>query len=569
MARDAHNPTRSPAPIKVSVIVPVYNPGRHINRLLTSLRRQSLPTDEFEVIFVDDGSTDGTAARLDALAKEVQNFTVIHTPHSGWPGKPRNIGVEAARGEYVHFVDNDDQLGAEALERLWNYASANDSDVVVGREVRRNLRRPAPELFRVNRPRATLDNDPLLAVLTPHKMFRRRFLAEHDIRFFEGPRRLEDHPFVVKAYFRANVVSVLSDYPCYYWVTRGDGGNAGRRPRNWAEWYGHMRDALDVVEAHTEPGPRRDRMLAHWYRTKGLGQLVATLGRGGADARAHFEALADLVSERFPATVDDHLPPIMRVRSHLLRAGEFEILCRLLGAERGMRPERRLKRLRAVDGELEFKVHAHLIYSDGSPVLVEHVAERAYWIPPVELGGAVPAEILDFTDGASRPALDVAVRRRSTHEVYALPGSTEPLAPEPDGQALLGATRTARLHPQTLQVGQPMALGTWGVRVQLGICGWHVHGPLPSAHSRLRDWRPDTVLGGPRAVVPRTNARGMVAVDVIAVKGPLARSRIPALSRRLRRATVDPAIRRVRSATRSLKRRVTNGFGVMGSGGAG
>src|SRR3954462_10078084 len=105
--------------IKVSVVVPVYNPGRHIERLLASLRRQSLPADEFEVIFVDDGSTDGTRERLDALAAEIANFQVIAIPRSGWPGRPRNVGIDAARGEYVQFVDNDDELGNEALERLW------------------------------------------------------------------------------------------------------------------------------------------------------------------------------------------------------------------------------------------------------------------------------------------------------------------------------------------------------------------------------------------------------------------------------------------------------------------
>ena len=104
--------------VKVSVIVPVYNPGSNIDECISSLLGQSLPADEYEVIFVDDGSTDETPARLDELARTHENIRVEHIPNSGWPGRPRNIGIDLARGEYVYFVDNDDWLGSEALERL-------------------------------------------------------------------------------------------------------------------------------------------------------------------------------------------------------------------------------------------------------------------------------------------------------------------------------------------------------------------------------------------------------------------------------------------------------------------
>ena len=141
-------------PLKVSVVVPVYNPGEHIDLLVASLRRQSLPAGEFQAIFVDDGSDDGTADRLDRMAQESPNFRVIHIPNSGWPGKPRNVGLDAAEGEYVQFVDHDDELGDEALERMYDYAVSNDSDVLVGKEVRRNVRRHVPPMFATNRPHA-------------------------------------------------------------------------------------------------------------------------------------------------------------------------------------------------------------------------------------------------------------------------------------------------------------------------------------------------------------------------------------------------------------------------------
>src|SRR5947209_4599417 len=99
-----------PAPL-VSVVIPVWNPGPNLTRCIDSLLAQTMPVTEFEIVLVDDGSTDGTAERLDVLAgAHPGHVRVLHIPPSGWPGKPRNVGIEAARGEFVHLVDNDDTL---------------------------------------------------------------------------------------------------------------------------------------------------------------------------------------------------------------------------------------------------------------------------------------------------------------------------------------------------------------------------------------------------------------------------------------------------------------------------
>ncbi|MEV2238484.1 glycosyltransferase family 2 protein [Micromonospora sp. NPDC049891] len=185
--------------LRVSVVVPTYNPGECLDRLVASLLRQSLPANEFEVIFVDDGSTDATPARLDALAAAHRHFHVLHAERSGWPSRPRNLGVAQASGEYVQFVDDDDWLADEALARLYGYAAENGADIAIGRMAGHGRSVPR-ELFRVNRPDATLADAPLMESLTCHKMFRRAFLSQHDLRFpEEGRKRLEDHHLVTRA----------------------------------------------------------------------------------------------------------------------------------------------------------------------------------------------------------------------------------------------------------------------------------------------------------------------------------------------------------------------------------
>jgi poly(ribitol-phosphate) beta-N-acetylglucosaminyltransferase len=82
---------------RISVIVPVYNPGSNIDDCIRTLLGQTMPAGECELIFVDDGSTDDTPGRLDALAAAHAHVRVEHIPNSSWPGRPRNVGIDMAR----------------------------------------------------------------------------------------------------------------------------------------------------------------------------------------------------------------------------------------------------------------------------------------------------------------------------------------------------------------------------------------------------------------------------------------------------------------------------------------
>src|SRR5690606_28614406 len=81
--------------IKVSIVVPVYNGGPYLDLCAPSLLRQSIGADAYEIIYVDDGSTDDSAQRLDRLAAEHRHVRVIHQEN------PRTGGVRVARGEYA------------------------------------------------------------------------------------------------------------------------------------------------------------------------------------------------------------------------------------------------------------------------------------------------------------------------------------------------------------------------------------------------------------------------------------------------------------------------------------
>ncbi len=501
-------------PVKVSVIVPVYNPGAYIDDCIASILRQSLPADEYEAIFVDDGSTDGTGARLDALAAEHANITAIHIPNSGWPGRPRNVGIDAAAGKYVYFVDNDDWIGDEALERLYERAERNDADVVVGKEVGHG-KGVSRALFHRDVDDATLTATPLLELLTPHKFFRRAFLDEHGIRFPEGRRRLEDHVFVMKAFFKARRISILADYPCYHWLLRKDAGNATDLYSEPRGYYMNVREILDIVDEHTDSGPDRDRLYAHWYRGKALHRLRGARWATTPDARglAVYAEVRRLALERFGPGVDKALSTKFRVLSRSVRADRVDLVTAQAKIERGIRAAIALTSLEWTDRRLRLSLTAGLTYANGMPIALERRAGRIYWRPPAPLGGdpTILEEDLDVTAEIARTKVAIVLRNREAlvefearakprNQIGAEPGLGE------DPELMISAVLDADIDVGSVATGSELAPGVWDLFVHVQSCGW-------SAISRLTAVGRDS--GSPRIVIePHVTQFGNLSVKV-------------------------------------------------------
>ena len=114
--------------VKVSIVIPVYNRKNFLTVCIKSLLAQSF--EDFEICLVDDGSTDGTGLLCDELAEKDTRIRVLHVQNGG-ATYARQKGVELATGEWVVFVDSDDTMPADALQRLFQ-ATSEDTDIVVG-----------------------------------------------------------------------------------------------------------------------------------------------------------------------------------------------------------------------------------------------------------------------------------------------------------------------------------------------------------------------------------------------------------------------------------------------------
>ena len=114
----------------VSIIMPVYNVEKYLERCMNSVTRQSFPQNRYEIICVNDGSTDNSLKILQDFAKVHKNIKIITTKNGG-PAAARNKGIKQALGKYILFVDSDDFVALNSLEVLYNYAETHNSDVVV------------------------------------------------------------------------------------------------------------------------------------------------------------------------------------------------------------------------------------------------------------------------------------------------------------------------------------------------------------------------------------------------------------------------------------------------------
>ena len=458
---------------KVSVVVPVFNPGADIDDCIASLIGQTLPPSEYEIVFVDDGSTDDTPARLDALAAAHPHVRVEHIENSGWPGRPRNVGVGLSRGEYIYFVDNDDWITRDALARLYEAAVADRADILIGKVVGQG-RNVSRSLFAHNRHGERFDDPVLLKLLSPHKLFRRAFLLDHSLRFPEGKRRLEDHGFVVEAYFRAERISVLADRPVYHWVRRDERtASSGRFEPE--PYFGNLREVLDLVEAHTEPGPWRQRLLAHWYEGKMLGRVGGPSWiTWNADWRRElYETIRTLALERFDEGVHEHLPFSLRVRSKLLRAGAYEGLEELARFERRLRPQIRLKGLVRAGTHVTVQLESRLGSGRTWPRF-ERDGARTAWVPPDALSPFVPDVDRDVTGLLRRASVEVFLRNVEDGSEYLLPARTR-VHLEPGsspGRVWPRMLTTVPIAPTAAAAGGPLPPGTWEVFARPGLAGF-------------------------------------------------------------------------------------------------
>jgi glycosyltransferase involved in cell wall biosynthesis len=310
----------------VTVIIGAYEAMPYLIECLASVEAQTIDPTRIEVIAVDDGSTDGTGAFLEEFAARApMPVTVIRQENSGGPSGPRNVGLGKAAGRYVFFLDADDRLGPEALERMVAMADRNGTDVVLGRI--EGVNRAAPKsMWGKTVDRTDVFSSNIKFTLSAQKLFRRELLDRHGMRFDESLWTGEDALFTMEAYLRADGVSVIADYTCYYLVGRDDGKHV-TKSGGYALRFDSARALMNLIAEHVPAGERRDTLMIRPFLITLLPQFGPKYLKDSEEVRRRkFELAKPLTDAYWTPGVARRLKVHERLRLHLVAVQRPELL---------------------------------------------------------------------------------------------------------------------------------------------------------------------------------------------------------------------------------------------------
>lgn len=190
--------------IKLSIIVPVYNVERYVERCIRSLEQQDLSHEEYEIIVVNDGSKDQSISIVQQLCTEFSNLFIVHKNNGGL-SSARNFGISHARGQYIWFVDSDDYIESHVLKSMlhkayclnldllaFNYCDIWDNKISVGFN---SSQQPVGKIISGE----TYIREYPIGISAWFFLVRKELLISHQIRFTENIIH-EDYEFTLHLY---------------------------------------------------------------------------------------------------------------------------------------------------------------------------------------------------------------------------------------------------------------------------------------------------------------------------------------------------------------------------------
>ena len=406
-----------------TIVIATYNSKLHdLERLVASLESQTSGASEYEVIFVDDGSTEGTPKLLEELAKGRTNFKVFEIQNSGWPSKPRNIGLENANGEFVLFMDHDDVLFPEIIERAKDLNQKKKIDVISLREIRtNNWGYGSLEEFGEIVNGRDLGIKCLLP-MSPHKFYRTNFLRENKIKFIEGNRVMwEDLYFNVAVYAAGADVGIIDSYPGYHW-TNNESNSSDTYRSSLNERHENLHKVMDFISKTSITPEDRYFMLRHWFGTRVLGDLGDYfLDMEKAEKNILVKNVKDFADKYLADSMIDEFGPVNHRRAYIIRNFKHPKsgLLALAKNLKSVKAVSKVEKSEWFEGKLQIDLRFNLSRDLGKFYLVRRSKGIYFPVRGIRLSRAVKnIKVADSWNGLKST---IIIRGRFDRQVWRLP----------------------------------------------------------------------------------------------------------------------------------------------------
>lgn len=265
--------------VAISVIIPVYNAEDYLDRCLGGILSQEFAP--YEVILVDDGSTDSSPLICDRYSSTDPRFRTIHKPNGG-VSSARNAGMNLAKGEYLMFVDSDDSLPKGAMKALYA-ASASKADFVLGGfeiyvdDVLFETKTPSGDFFEGDGLSAFFDMNVVrngVYLNTPWaKLYARRIVTDNGLSFNQKLSYGEDMVFVNTFLLHSERIAVTSASVYDYYVRSGSLGSDTLSDRHIGQLMVLLPLYSEIIDRYRTRCPQ-SKALANLYHNDLVGRFV-------------------------------------------------------------------------------------------------------------------------------------------------------------------------------------------------------------------------------------------------------------------------------------------------------
>ena len=244
--------------VKISVILPAYNAEKYIAKTIESLLEQTIK--DFEIICINDGSKDNTLKLLNSYAKNDKRLVIIDKKNEGvW--KARFDGIKQARGKYITFIDSDDYVNNDFLEKLYKNITKNNSDIAIcgfqridfetKKIISREMKYSEDRIIDMKK-----NPEEVISINTAlwNKMYRAELLKGLE-NLKNPPRILEDMMFLAMLYLNVQKITFVDEILYNYMVIQGSAMNTLKKE----EIENIQQAMLEVQEKYNRANAAKER----------------------------------------------------------------------------------------------------------------------------------------------------------------------------------------------------------------------------------------------------------------------------------------------------------------------